>query len=107
MFDTGLFVVYNQVCRFCFLYLGIRIMINVSDRQKKQELLSRLDRKAYSLLKKKSNSYRDNDIKAVIRGLIKIQEGCSKGNEWVLDSNIFNNSRLISGWHYMSMDLSI
>ena len=83
-------------------------MINVSDRQKKQELLSRLDGKVYSFFNKKSKNYRDDDVKDIIRGLMKIQEGVSVDfTGWVWDSPLFRSSRLIQSWHSMSMDLSI
>jgi hypothetical protein len=82
-------------------------MINVS-RQEKQELLSRLDKAVYSFFNKRSKNYRDDDMKDIIRGLMKIQEGVSVDfNGWVLDSPLFRSSRLVQAWHSMSMDLSI
>jgi len=76
------------------------------NRQKKQLLLARLDRIVHAACKNEKHYYQEvrNNV---IRGLIRIQDGSRRGNDWVLEEPVYKNSRLIQAWHRMSMDLSI
>jgi len=78
--------------------LGSKIMT----RQKKQELLIRLD-KAVNLAVKK-----DPNVKLVVRYLSRYIDGVNiQHNNWVFEHCLFIQSRLIKKWFEMSMDLSI
>ncbi len=73
----------------------------------RRELLMVLEGKIHSILEKETKSWNEKDIKQVIRGLIRIIDGHGKGNDWVVDTVIFNKSRLLKTWFYYSMDLSL
>jgi hypothetical protein len=73
----------------------------------RRELLVRLDKRVYSILDKETKTWHGKDLKQVIRGLIRIIDGHGKGNDWVVDTVIFNKSRLLKTWFYSSMDLSL
>jgi hypothetical protein len=73
----------------------------------RRELLMVLEGKIHSILEKETKTLHEKDVKQVIRGLIRIIAGHGKGNDWVVDTVIFNKSRLIRTWYYLSMDLSL
>ena len=76
----------------------------VCEIQKRRKMLCKLERFIGNLSRRPMKP----ELRKVIRGLRYLQDGVNTDeHRWVMDTRLFQNSRLLRLWHSMVMDLSI
>ena len=72
----------------------------------RRELLMVLEGKVWNILNSKPKTIRQKDTQDLIRGLNRVISGGAKEDDYC-DGYVWQQSRLIRMWYYLSMDLSL